>query len=169
MLPDELTQTDATQLSPVAMASIHRCDRRSHSLTVLSADPEAIMSSLSAYTAMICPEWPFSCPTVWPVLQSEIMIFPSPWKRKSGQGGYNDWFSTRQEYGLDCVQDFEVTCIVKCSHFLLSPTIAWFAPPTSLHVISFVKCNRLENTPTWQYNLGSWFQFSLFNLAVVTQ
>ena len=136
MLPDEFTQTDATQLSPVAMASIHRCDRRSHSLTVLSADPEAIMSSLSAYTAMICPEWPFSCPTVWPVLQSEIMIFPSPWKRKLCQGGYNEWFSASQgknevensflahnwEYGLECVWDFEDTCIVKCSLVHHCPT-----------------------------------------------
>ena len=56
MLPDEFTQTEATQLSPVAMASIHLCDLRSHNLTVLSADPEAMISSLSAYTAMTCPE-----------------------------------------------------------------------------------------------------------------
>lgn len=89
MLPDVFTQTDATQLSPVAMASMHLCDRKSHSLTVLSEDPEAMMSSLSAYTAMICPAWPFSCPTVWPVLQSDIMIFPSPGKRSTSQGGFD--------------------------------------------------------------------------------
>ena len=89
MFPDEFTQTDATQLSPVAIASIHLCDRKSHSLTVLSVDPDAMMSSLSAYTDMICPECPLSCPTVWPVLQSEIRILPSPGKRNASQSGYN--------------------------------------------------------------------------------